>query len=295
MKNALIFGITGQDGYYLNELLKSNGIEVIGVSRSDNRWVNGNIADSDFVSNLLQKYKPDYIFHFSAASTIRHDALLSNHAAICTGTLNILEGAKQFCPDSKIFLSGSALQFKNEEKPITENTPFEPGSPYALARMHSVYAGRYYRNKLGLRVYVGYFFHHDSPLRSERHINQKIAQAVKRIGNGSNERLLLGDIEFRKEFNFAGDIMYAVWLLVQQEKVFEVVIGCGIAHSIKEYLERCFGLIGQNWRDFVDIDPEFVSENNLIISNPALLKSLGWKPRVDITQLATMMLNVDSP
>src|SRR5277367_2342099 len=108
------------------------------------------------------------------------------------------------------------MQFKNEGLPIDELTPFEASSPYSVSRIQSVYAARYYRSVFGLEVYTGYFFNHDSPLRAENHVNQKIAAAVKRIGAGSNEKLYLGNINVRKEFNYAGELVEAVWILVNQ-------------------------------------------------------------------------------
>ena len=237
---AIIFGINGQDGQYLNKLLSSNKIKVIGVSRSGEQWIKGDVSDFSFVESLIRQHKPDYIFHFSAISTTKHSALFDNHKAISTGTLNILESVKNHCPKCKVFLSGSALQFENKGLLIDEKTSFEAKCPYSIARIQSVYAGRYYRDAFGLQIYFGYFFNHDSPLRTEQHINQKIILAVKRINHGSNEKLELGDIDVRKEFNFAGDIVEAIWMLVNQNVVFEAVIGNGKAYSIKDWVEYFF-------------------------------------------------------
>ena len=198
---AIIFGANGQDGVFLSNLLKEKDIEVLGVSRSTGDF-RGDIADNVFVEALIKNHKPDYIFHFAANSTTRHEALFDNHQAISTGTLNILESVRLHCPIAKVFLSGSAMQFQNENTPIDEQTPFEASSPYSIARIQSIYAGRYYRATFGLAVYCGYLFNHDSPHRSERHVNQKIVSAVKRIENGSNEVLELGNIDVEKEFNY---------------------------------------------------------------------------------------------
>ena len=230
---ALIFGISGQDGYFLTELLRKKNIQIIGVSRSYGDLI-GYVGDYSFVESILKHHQPNYIFHFAANSTTNHSALFDNHNAISTGTLNILECVRLHCPTAKVFLSGSAMQFKNKGVPIDEQTPFEASSPYSIARIQSVYAGRYYRSAFGLLVYFGYFFNHDSPLRSEKHVNQKIVSSVKRIANGSTEKLELGNIDVKKEFNYAGDIVEAVWVLVNQDTVFEAIIGSGDAHSIQE-------------------------------------------------------------
>ncbi len=290
MMKVLIFGVSGQDGHYLSGFLQKKKIEVIGVSRSHGGGGKGDVADHDFVEMIIKLHRPNYIFHFAANSTTNHSALFENHETISTGTLNILESVQLHCPATKVFLSGSAMQFKNEGLPIDENTPFEGSSPYSVARIQSVYAARYYRSVFNLQVYVGYFFNHDSPLRSERHVNQKIVNAVNRIAQGSVEKLELGNIDVRKEFNFAGDIVEAVWKLVNQNNIFEVVIGSGKAYSIQEWVEYCFNKIDRNWEDYVVINNGFLAEYEVLVSDPQLLKSIGWEPKVSFYGLADMMM-----
>ncbi len=287
---ALIFGIKGQDGCYLTDLLILNGIDVIGVSRFGDEGIIGDVADFALVEDLIRIYQPDYIFHFAASSTTRHSALFDNHVAISTGTLNILESVKLHCAKAKVFLSGSAMQFENKGLPIDENTPFEASSAYSVARIHMTYAGRYYRQAFGIRVYIGYFFNHDSPLRTEQHVNKKITAAVNRIANGSNEKLGLGNVDVQKEFNYAGDVVEAVWMLVNQDSLFEAIIGSGNPNSIREWTEYCFAKVNKNWRDFVEIRKDFVPEYEVLVSNPALIKSIGWQPKVGFYQLADMMM-----
>ena len=289
-KKAIIFGVTGQDGHYLCRLLKAKGVTIIGVSRKSGFWTKGNIAELSFVDKLISDIKPDYIFHFAAESSTNHSSLFGHHDAIVKGSLNVLESVKNHCPETKVFLSGSALQFVMNNKPITEKTEFAAESSYSLARINSVYIGRYYRKRFNLKVYTGYFFHHDSPLRPDKHINQRIALAVRRIANGSNEKILLGDLSARKEFNFAGDIVKAVWILVNQDNVFEAVIGSGQAYSIEDYLKCCFKIINQNYKDYVEVDQKFSSPYKLIVSNPAIIKSLGWKPQTSLQKMAQIMV-----
>lgn len=190
---AFIFGANGQDGFYLNQLCVRKKIHVIGVSRSPGNWVQGNVSDFNFVENLIKKEQPDYIFHLAANSSTRHDALFENHETISTGTLNILESVRRHSPKSRVFLAGSGIQFKNNGLPVKETDEFEATSPYSIARIQSVYAARYFR-RLGLKVYVGYLFHHESPLRKPTHVSQMIAMAVKRIVQGSSEKITLGDV-----------------------------------------------------------------------------------------------------
>lgn len=287
--NALIFGSSGQDGHFLSALLRANDIAVIGVSRSAGD-VRGSVSDSSLVESLVRQHQPDYVFHLAANSTIRHEALFENHDTISTGTLNVLESVRRHCPGARVFLSGSALQFQNVGQPLNEQAAFAATSPYAVARIQSVYAGRYFRSTFGSRVYVGYFFNHDSPLRSERHVNQKIVRAVQRIADGSRERLALGNIEVAKEFNYAGDVVAAVWALVNQDAVFEAVIGSGRAYPIREWVAYCFRAIGRPSEPHVTTASDYVAEYDVLVSDPALIRGLGWQPAVDFHALADLML-----
>lgn len=285
---AITFGANGQDGYYLSELCRAKGIEPIGVSRSGD-WVRGDVSCSEQVEHLIKKYLPTYVFHLAAKSTTQHDALFENHETISTGTLNILEAVRSHCPSAKVFVVGSGVQFKNTGRPIREDHEFEPNSPYAVARIQSVYAARYYRS-LGLSIYVGYLFHHESQLRQPRHVSQKIALAARRIANGSEEIIELGDISVEKEWTFAGDVVRGMLMLVEQNEVFEAVIGSGVVYSIRDWLEQCFGIIGKDWRDHVRLREGFIPEYRCLLSNPQTMNSLGWFPAVELPELAAMMI-----
>jgi len=285
---AIIFGAGGQDGYYLGKLLTDNGIKWIGVSRSG-AFTRVSITDRPAVTALIEEWQPDYIFHLAAISATRHDVWEHNHATISTGTLNILEAVRLVSPQTRVFISGSGLQFVNEGRPIKETDPFDPSSAYSVSRIHSVYAARYYR-RLGVRVYVGYFFNHDSPLRTENHVTKKIAEAVKRIAKGSREVLEIGDRSVQKEWGFAGDIVEGVWTLVRQDRVFEAVIGTGEAHSIEEWLTVCFSFIDRDWREHVRESGDFRAEYKILVSDPSVIQSLGWRPQVSFTGLADLML-----
>lgn len=286
---AVIFGANGQDGYYLKQYLESKQIGVTGVSRTGD-FLRTNIADYGEVSRLIEQQQPDYIFHLAANSTTRHEAVFENHETISTGTLNILEAVKNFSPASKVFISGSGLQFVNMDKPIKETDDFEARDPYSVSRIQSVYAARYYR-RLGIKTYVGYFFNHDSPRRSERHMAKKIAEAAKRVAAGSTEKMEIGDAAVIKEWAFAGDVVKGIYALVSQDAVFEANIGSGAGYSIQEWLEACFTKIGKDWKDYVVLRNDFIPEYKQLVSDSSLIFSLGWKPEVSFGQLADMMLN----
>ena len=289
-KRAIIFGVSGQDGVFLSQLLLKEKIDVVGISRSSGT-IKGDIADYEFVSSVVKLNQPDYIFHFAANSTTNHNALFDNVESISIGTVNILEAVRLNCTKAKVFLSGSALQFKNIGLPINHNTDFEAKSPYSVARIHSVYAARYYRNAFDLKIYIGYFFNHDSQLRTERHVNMKISAYAKRISNGSKEILKLGCIDVLKEFNYAGDIVNAVWIMVNQNNIFEVVIGNGITYSIKDWLETCFKKVNLKWQNHVVLNSDYIPEYKILISNPDIIKKMGWQPKLNMDQLADLMMS----
>jgi GDPmannose 4,6-dehydratase len=285
---AIIVGASGQDGHYLSALLKEQGCEVTGVSRQGD-FLKTDISDYASVAALVSQHKPDHIFHLAANSTTDHAALFENHATIATGTLNILEAVKIHSPATKVFISGSGLQFENNNKPIKETDPFEARDAYSVSRIQSAYAARYFRS-LGIKVYVGYFFNHDSPLRTERHMTKKIAEAARRIGAGSNEMLEIGDVDAVKEYSYAGDIVKGIWTLVNQEEITEANISSGKGYSIKEWLEQCFSLVNKDWRNHVTTNPDFTPAYRQLVSDPSRIFSLGWKPEVGFEELAKMMM-----
>ena len=291
-KVAIIFGSNGQDGFYLKDLLVKERIGVVCISRSAGDYI-GSVGDFEFVNKIIKIHKPHYIFHFAAISTTKHDVILENNHSISTGTINILESVKRHSPESKVFISGSALQFKNIGIPIDENTPFDFLSPYAISRIHSVYMARYFRKTFGIKAYVGYFFNHDSPLRSQNHVNQKIVFHVSEILKGNLDKLIIGNINVKKEFNYAKDIVEAVWLMINQDYIYEAVIGSGVAHSIKDWIKYCFDKYSLRWEEYILLDESYKSEYEILVSNPKLINNIGWNPRLSMHELADIMLEAE--
>jgi len=285
---ALVLGANGQDGPYLLEALRLRGIEANGFSRSG-PWHRLDVADREAVSAAVASARPDYVFQLAARSTTRHEALYDNHAAISTGCLNVLEAVRVHAPAARVFIAGSAVQFRNVGEPIDEDVPFEASSAYAVARIQSVYASRYFRS-LGVKAYVGYLFHHESARRGAGHLSMTIAQAARRIAAGSGETLEIGDPSVVKEWTFAGDTMEAAVTLTSQDEVFEAVIGTGEGHSVEEWLETCFSRVNLAWRDHVRIKSGFRAEYPRLVSRPDRLRALGWRPRVAFDELASMMM-----
>ena len=293
MSKAIIFGINGQDGFYLNQLLQQKKIEVTGVSRSAVAWMQGDAGNRSFVESLVKSIQPDYIFHLAASSKVNHDLLFEHQSTIVNGTLNILEAVSQHSSFSRVFITGSGLQFVNDGNPITEKNEFIARDAYSLARIQSVYMARYYRN-MGIKTFTGYLFHHDSPLRTQQHLNRKIADAVKAIAAGKEYPLAISDVTVEKEFGFARDIAQGIFHLVQQDNLQEACIGTGKGYSIEKWLDLCFSSIGKNWKDYVKLKSDYVPGFKKLISDPSAINATGWKAAMGIEELATLMLTSSS-
>jgi GDPmannose 4,6-dehydratase len=280
---AIIFGHTGQDGIFLTKLLESLSIEVYGVSRSSN---NLKIDLSDFISikSLLHKLKPNYIFHLAAISKTSHEYTQDNFNTISVGTFNILEAVYQIGLDAKIFITGSGLQFQNNNKPINEDSLFEPRDSYSMSRIQSVYSARYYRS-IGIQVYIGYLFNHDSEYRSEEHMTMKILKAAKRISEGSNEVLQIGDINAIKEYGYAADIVLGIWTLINQNNLFEANIGTGIGYSIKDWLQLCFSKFCIDYNDYICLSKSFISPYSSLVSDSSRINLIGWSHKTNFENL----------
>lgn len=251
---AIIFGAGGQDGYYLTQILKREGVEVISLSHKE-----CNVGVQGYVFHQLYAHKPDYVFHLAAVSTTSHDALVANQKAIVDGSLHILEGVKNYCPKAKVFLSGSVLQFQ-EQSSVSVSGRQSNSSIYAAQRNASVAYARYYRS-IGIQVYVGYFSHHDSPMRGEKHLAKRLAIEAHKVARGEQPYVTIQNPSDEKEWNFAGDMMEAVWDQVNSP-IHEAVLGSGVSYTIGDYVTACLGVLlperqphTMMWADYTREEP----------------------------------------
>jgi len=287
-KTALILGAAGQDGFYLEKLLTEVGVEAFCAARERQGYLPCDVGDFDQVLSLVKALRPNYLFHLAAVSSADHSALFPNERAIVDGTMHALEAVRQFAPLCRVFIAGSALQFKNHGSAIDENSPLSFSSAYAAQRNASVFMARYFRERFRLPVFIGYFFHHDSPRRSSHHMAQKIAIAAQNASLGLDAKLEVEDWSFKKEWTYAGDAMEAAWAIVSQDSHYEFVIGSGTPHSIQEWAQECFAQVGKNYQDFITSRRNGQSET--VTCNPSLLRSCGWTPRVSFSELASLMV-----
>lgn len=319
-KKALITGITGQDGSYLAELLLEKGYEVHGIIRRSSSFntgriehlyqdfhVNdarvflhyGDLSDSSALSRLLEKIQPDEIYNLAAQSHVRVSFDIPEYTAdvVALGTIRILDAIKETEIKTKFYqASTSELYGKVVETPQTEKTPFYPRSPYACAKLYSYWITINYRESYDMYACNGILFNHESPRRGETFVTKKITHAIARILKKEQDKLYLGNLDAKRDWGYAKDYVEAMWLMLQQDKAEDYVIATGETHSVREFLDEAFGLVGLDWKKYVEIDPRYYrpAEVDLLLGNPAKAKEkLGWKPKTTFKELVKIMLEYD--
>ena len=323
MPRALITGITGQDGFYLSEHLLSKGYEVHGLIRGqanpkqqlvertlpDVRIVEGDLLDQASLMNAVQKVKPDEVYNLAAISFV----MLSWNQPELTGeitglgALRMLEAIRLTTAASpsrsksaagiKFYQASSSEMFgKVRETPQNESTPFHPRSPYGVAKAYAHYITVNYRESYNLFACSGILFNHESPRRGPEFVTRKITIGAARIKLGLQKELLLGALEPKRDWGYAGDYVRAMHLMLRAEKPDDFVIGTGETHSIKECAQIAFERVGLNWEDHVKSDAQFMrpAEVDLLKADPTKArKKLKWKPQVTFRELIEMMVDAD--
>ena len=297
-RSALICGISGQDGGYLAELLLKKGYEVFGTSRDvqgssfsnllklgiKNQINYISMVPEDFRSVLvaLRKSNPDEIYYLAGQSSVglSFEQPAETIQSITLGTLNILEGCRMMDKKIKIYHAGSGECFGDTKgAPANELTSFYPMSPYAVAKTSAYWLVNNYRDAYGLFACTGILFNHESPLRPERFVTQKIIRAVKRIAEGSDEKLKLGRLDIARDWGWAPEYVEAMWLMLQQSKPEDFVIATGTTITLEEFVKTAFDQAGLNWKNYVIQDPSLFRPTDLEIgrADPSkALNVLGW-------------------
>ena len=298
-KVALICGVSGQDGSYLAQLLLEKGYSVFGTSRDVQGSSFSNLRElgiqdqitllsmvpEDFRSVLvaLRKSKPDEIYYLAGQSSVglSFEQPAETIQSITLGTLNMLEGCRMMDKQIKLYHAGSGECFGDTQgKPANEQTPFFPMSPYAVAKSSAYWLVNNYRDAYGIFACTGILFNHESPLRPERFVTQKIVRGVKRIAQGSTEKLKLGRLDIARDWGWAPEYVEAMWLMLQQERPQDFVISTGITISLEEFVEAAFEEARLNWRDYVEQDPALFRPTDLAVgrADPSkAYRELGWK------------------
>ncbi|OIO59882.1 MAG: GDP-mannose 4,6-dehydratase [Verrucomicrobia bacterium CG_4_10_14_3_um_filter_43_23] len=321
MKRALITGITGQDGSYLAELLLSKGYEVHGLTRSssplnstapisnkcDTETNNKailhyvDLADAFNLTELLENIRPDEIYNLAAQSHVRVSFDAPEYTADVTGigTLRILEAVRKagLLHHARFYQASSSEMYgKVQESPQSEATPFHPRSPYACAKIFAYYSTLNYRESHKLHASNGILFNHESPRRGETFVTRKITRAATRIKLGLQDKLVLGNLDAKRDWGYAPDYVEAMWLMLQQDNPDDYVIATGKTHSIREFCQEAFGLLDLDWEKYVDYDPQLrrLTEVDLIQGDSSKAKRvLGWEPRTSFKNLVHLMIKSD--
>lgn len=317
MAKALVTGITGQDGHHLTKLLISKGYEVYGLlngqrnSRVDEfklrfpdvSLIGGDLSDSSSLHTAIGKIEPDEIYNLGAISFVglsfQQPELTSNITGL--GALRLLEAVRKSGLEDKtrIYQASSSEMFgKVRETPQTEMTPFHPRSPYGVAKTFAHYMCQNYREAYGMHVSSGILFNHEGEYRGHEFVTRKITSNLAKIKLGKISKFSLGDIEPKRDWGYAGDYVYAMWLMLQQEDPGDYVIATGETHSVREFLELAIkeaGLSG-SISDYVDFDQSLIrpSEVDLLIGDATKAKEkLGWEPKVKFDELVKIMVSND--
>jgi len=310
---ALITGITGQDGSYMAELLLSKGYEVFGLVRRSSvkkfdrierimdeiNLVEGDLTDQSSLDSVIHEVQPDEVFNMAAQSFVpaswSQAALTGDVTGL--GVVRILEAIRKHQPQAKFLQASSSEMFgKVLETPQTERTPFYPRSPYGCAKVFGHYLTVNYRESYGLFACSAMSFNHESPRRGLEFVTRKVTYQVARIKCGLAKKLLMGNLDSKRDWGFAGDYVRGMWLMLQQPQPEDFVLATGRTHSIRELLEAAFGAVDLNWKEYVEIDPKLIrpAEVDHLCGDATKAKEkLGWEPHVSFEELIKMMVEAD--
>lgn len=317
MKKALICGVSGQDGAYLAKYLLDKGYQVFGSSRDAQISHFGNLVrlgikqhivlesvsliDFRSVLQSLTKLLPDEVYNLSGQSSVglSFQQPVETLESIATGTLNLLEAIRfthRFTGHKiKLYSAASGECFGDiAAERATETTPFQPRSPYALAKATAFWSTVNYRDAYGLFACSGILFNHESPLRPARFVTKKIIRAACEIAAGSQENLLLGNLAIQRDWGWAPEYVEAMWLMMQLEKPKDFVVATGESHTLEEFVSAAFDFLGLDWRKHVVVDPDLFRPTEIMRANadPGKAKrELGWQARYKMRDVVRMMID----
>ena len=320
-KKALITGITGQDGSYLAELLLEKGYEVHGLVRRTSiynrariehlykdaqRHLNqlilhhGDLTDAGSLIHLLAAIKPDEIYNLGAQSHVRISFEIPEYTTntVALGTLRLLEALRENGFKSRFYQASSSEMFgRAKENPQNEQTPFNPVSPYGVAKVLAHQTALNYREGYGLHVSSGILFNHESPRRGENFFTRKITTGIAEILAGQRKKIYLGNLEAKRDWGYAPEYVEAMWRMLQRDEPDDYVIATGENHSVKEFVEEAFRTAGiGDWEKYIGIDPIYyrpVEIDTLVGDASKARTKLGWEPKVKFKELVRIILKAD--
>jgi GDPmannose 4,6-dehydratase len=319
-KQALITGITGQDGYHLAELLQAKGYEIYGLIRGQQnpkrlrleaeqpyiKLIEGDLTDPSSLVGAMEIAKPDEVYNLAAISHVGYSFKTPQLTADVTakGALNVLEAVRQsggaktvrFYQASTSEMFGG-LDYNRPGKGYDEAALFHPRSPYGVAKLYAHWITKNYRESYGMHASCGILFNHEGERRGLEFVTRKISNAVARIHLGKQDQRELGNLDSKRDWGYAGDYVEGMWLMLQQPKPDDYVLATGETHSISEFLDLAFQEVGiDDWKPYVRQNPAFLrpAEVDILLGNPAKAeKQLGWKRKVDFAGLVKLMVEYD--
>jgi len=311
MKRALITGITGQDGSHLAELLLSKGYEVHGVVRRSSSFNTGRIdhvfdqlhlhhgdmVDGGSLRRIVSELRPDEVYHLAAQSHVRVSFDEPEYTAdvVALGTLRMLEAVREHAPAARVYHASSSEMFGNSPPPQDENTPFRPCSPYAIAKV-AAHGYAHLCRQQGLFVACGILFNHEGERRGETFVTRKITRAAARIKLGLQNELVLGNLDARRDWGYAGDYVEAMHSMLQHDRAEDFVIATGRAESVRHFAVTAFSHLGMDWSDYVRIDPRYIRPSevdHLLGNHNKARRAFGWEPRTQFEYLVRRMVDHD--
>lgn len=312
-KKALITGITGQDGSYLAEFLLGKGYQVIGMVRRTStlnfqriehiqerlNLVQGDLLDQTSLVDIVREYRPQEVYNLAAQSFVptswKQPVLTGEFTAL--GVTRMLEAIRMVDPSIRFYQASSSEVFgKVREVPQNEKTPFYPRSPYGVAKVYGHWITVNYRESYDLFACSGILFNHGSPRRGLEFVERKVAHGAAKIKLGLAKELHLGNLDAQRDWGFAGDYVRAMWLMLQQDRPDDYVVGTGTTHSVRELCDVAFSYLGLNWKDYVVIDPALIrpADVELLVADPTKARTvLAWEPTVSFEELIHMMVDSD--
>lgn len=320
MKRALITGITGQDGSYLAELLLEKGYEVHGIVRRTSNFGTsridalyrdphesgvklflhyGDLCDAVSLRRILERVQPDEVYNLAAQSHVWVSFEVAEATANVTavGALRLLSALVETKIPARFYQASSSEMFgKVTETPQREMTPFYPRSPYGCAKTFAHFTTVNFREAYDLHASSGILFNHESPRRGETFVTRKITRGLARILSGKQQHLYLGNLDAKRDWGYAKDYVRAMWMMLQVPTADDYIIAMNESHSVREFVELAFSLVGLDWKDFVKTDPRYYrpSEVDLLQGDASKAwKQLGWKPTTSFQELVRIMVDAD--
>lgn len=315
MKKALITGLTGQDGAYLAKFLLEKGYKVYGTYRrlsTPNFWrlqylgifdevnlISADLVDSSSVAEAINISEPDEIYHLAAQSFVgaSFEQPIATGMVTGLGVTRILEAIRQINPNIKFYqASTSELYGRRNQSPQNENIPFHPCSPYAIAKLYGYWMTQTYREGYGIFACNGILFNHESPLRGLEFVTRKISNTLAKISLGLEKELVLGNLEAKRDWGYAPEYVKSMWLMLQQKEPDDYVIATNESHSVQEFVEKAFGILGLDWHEYVKVSQRFLRPLDVDVLQGDYSKAklrLGWEPEVKFDKLIEIMVKED--